>query len=135
MASSLTKKRFREPESVEHTIENVKKSTPRSTMYKNRWAVRIFEEWQVVRENKQANREENPFKLNLEAVENLDKPLSKMSLASMNFWLIKFIQELTDKDGDAYPEKTIYQIVCSIRRYLEEHGRAEANILDGKNYR
>ena len=50
MASSFTKKRFREPESVEHTIENVKKSTPRSTMYKNRWAVRIFEEWQVVRE-------------------------------------------------------------------------------------
>ena len=35
MASSFTKKRFREPESVEHTIENVKKSTPRSTMYKN----------------------------------------------------------------------------------------------------
>ena len=83
MASSFTKKRFREPESVEHTIENVKKST----------------------------------------------------LASMNFWLIKFIQELTDKDGDAYPEKNLYQIVCSIRRYLEEHGRAEANILDGKNYR
>ena len=88
-----------------------------------------------MRENKQANREENPFKLNLEAVENLNKPLWKMSLASMNFWLIKFIQELTDKDGDAYPEKNIYQIVCSIRRYLEEHGRAEANILDGKNYR
>ena len=75
------------------------------------------------------------FKLNLEAVENLNKPLWKMSLAITNFWLIKFIQELTDKDGDAYPEKTIYQIVCSTRRYLEEHGRAEANILDGKNYR
>ena len=27
-------------------------------MYKNRWAVRTFEEWQVARENKQANREE-----------------------------------------------------------------------------
>ena len=75
MASSFTKKRFREPESFEHTIENVKKSTPRSTMYKNQGAVRVFEEWQVVRENKQANREENPFKLNLEAVENLNKPL------------------------------------------------------------
>ena len=86
-------------------------------------------------ENKQANREENLFKLNLEAVENLNKPLWKMSLASMNFWLIKFIQELTDKDGDVYPEKNIYQIVCSIRCYLEEHRRAEANILNGKNYR
>ena len=40
-------------------------------MYKNRWAVRIFEEWQGMRENKQANRAENPFKLNLEAMKNL----------------------------------------------------------------
>ena len=105
MASSFTKKRFRAPESVEHTIENVKKSTPRSTMYKNRWAVRIFEEWQVVRENKQANREENPFKLNLEAVENLNKPLSKMSLASMNFWLIKFILNLLTRMEMRTPKK------------------------------
>ena len=58
-----------------------------------------------------------------------------MSLASMNFWLINFIQELTDKDGDMYSEKNIYQVGCSIRRYLEGNGRAEATILDGKNYR
>jgi hypothetical protein len=41
---------------------------------------------------------------------------------------------LADKDGDPYPEKTIYQIVCAIRRYLVESGRAEANILDGKHF-
>ena len=39
MASSFTKKRFREAESVEHTMENLKKSTPRSTMYKNGWNI------------------------------------------------------------------------------------------------
>jgi hypothetical protein len=43
--------------------ENVKKATPRSAMYKNRWAVRICEEWQSERKNKQANDEENSFKL------------------------------------------------------------------------
>ena len=58
-----------------------------------------------------------------------------MSLASIGFWLTKFIQELNDKDGDVKPEQTMYEIVCSIRSYLEEHERAEANILDGKNYK
>ena len=59
-----------------------------------------------------------------------------MSMKSMNVWLIKFVQELADKDGDQYPEKTIYQIVCSLRQYLEEHGRVEANIhvSAAKNY-
>ena len=37
-------------------------------MYKSRWAVPIFEEWQIVRENKQTNREENPFMLNPKAL-------------------------------------------------------------------
>ena len=58
-----------------------------------------------------------------------------MSLASMSFWLINFIQELTDKNGDVYYEKNIYQVGCSISRDLEENGRPEATILDGKNYR
>ena len=47
-----------------------------------------FRKSQVVRENKQANRKENPFELNLETVENLNKRSWKMSLASMNFWVI-----------------------------------------------
>lgn len=134
MASESKKKRFREPETVENSIENVKKATPRSTMYKNRWGVRIFEEWQAERENKLVVAEDNPFGLDLAEVENLDTSLCNMSMKSMNFWLIKFVQEVADKDGDPYPEKTIYQIVCSLRRYVDENGRAEANMLDGKNY-
>jgi hypothetical protein len=46
MASSYKKKRFRELEVLSTcSIQNVKKATPRSTMYKNRWAFRIFGEW------------------------------------------------------------------------------------------
>ena len=44
MAFFFTKKRFRERESFEHTVKNVKKSTRRSTMKKNGWAVHIFGE-------------------------------------------------------------------------------------------
>ena len=78
--------------------------------------------------------EDNPFPLDLTQVENLGTSLRNMSMKSMNFWVFKFVQEHTDKDGDPYTEKTIYQIVCSLRRYLEEHGRVEANISTVKNY-
>lgn len=60
---------------------------------------------------------DNPFGLDLVEVENLATSLCNMSMKSMNFWLIKFVQEVADMDGDPYPEKTIYQIVCSLRRY------------------
>lgn len=54
--------------------------------------------------------EDNPFGLDL-AVKNLETSLYNISMKSMNSWLIKFIQEVADKDGDLYPKKTIYQIV------------------------
>ncbi|KAK3715050.1 hypothetical protein QZH41_012108 [Actinostola sp. cb2023] len=56
-----------------------------------------------------------------------------MTKASLNFWLIKFIQELTDKDGAAYVEKTMYQIICCLKRYFETNGRADLNPLDTKD--
>ena len=34
-------------------------------MYKNRWGVRVFEEWQAERENKLVMSDDNPFNLDL----------------------------------------------------------------------
>ena len=45
-------KTISETTNVHNSIENLKKAVPRSTMYKNRWGVRICEEWQAERENK-----------------------------------------------------------------------------------
>ena len=36
----------------------------------------------------------------------------------MNFWLIKFKQNVSDKSDDVYPKKTIYQIAFSLKRHL-----------------
>ena len=91
MASEPKKKRFREPEAGETSIENIKKAIPRSTLYKNRWGVRIFEAWQAERQNKLVMSEDNPFALDLTQVENLDTSLRNMSMKSMNFWLINYI--------------------------------------------
>ena len=58
----------REPEAVVTSIENIKKAIPRSTLYKNRWSVRIFEVWQAERENKLVKSEDNPFALDVTQV-------------------------------------------------------------------
>ena len=68
MALEPKKKRFWEPEAVETSIENIKKAIPRSTLYKNRWSVRIFEAWQAERENKLVMSEDNPFALDVTQV-------------------------------------------------------------------
>ena len=68
MASEPKKKRFRESEAIETSIANIKKAIAISTLYKNRWSVRIVEAWQAERENKLVMSEDNPFPLDLTQV-------------------------------------------------------------------
>jgi hypothetical protein len=51
MASSY-KRRFRDPQRLERSNYNVRNAIPQTTRCKNRWGVRIFEDWQSWRENK-----------------------------------------------------------------------------------
>ena len=79
------------------------------------------------RENRAVMCESNPFCLDLQNLQNLETDLCSMTARTLNFWLIKFVQEviICHKDGKLYPERTVYQIVCSLKkRYLEENGRA-----------
>ncbi len=43
--------------------------------------------------------ESNPFSLDLQ---NLETELCSMMARTLNFWLIKFVQEVCDKDGKPY---------------------------------
>ena len=54
-----------------------------------------------------------------------------MDALSLNYCLSKFLTEVAEKTSERYPVKTIYGIVCGIRRHLEEKNGAEAlNPLD-----
>jgi hypothetical protein len=55
-----------------------------STRYKNRWAVRVFEEWQ---ENKAVMCENNPFRLDLHEIWT---QVCSMTVKTFNFWLVEF---------------------------------------------
>ena len=72
MTSACKMRRYRDPQSVETSIDNVRKAILLTTRYKNRWGLRIFEDWQSGRENKAVICENNPFSLDLQNLQNLD---------------------------------------------------------------
>ena len=74
----------------------------------------------------------------LHKVAMLYSSIEEMDAFSLNYWLsnCKFVMEVAKKSGERYPAKTIYGIVCGIRRHLEEKNGAKAlNPLDNSDKR
>ena len=40
-------------------------------------------------------------------------------LQGFNYWLAKFIQEVANKKGGRYPPRTLYGVVCGLKRHSE----------------
>ena len=114
--------RFRELKTFVAEEECVVNAIPESTRYKNKWAARIFEKWAKVRFSKVATLEPGGvFKeYDLHIVQSLKIPLFQMDAISVNYWLTKFVQEVAKPSKERYPPKTFYQIVCGLRRFMEE---------------
>ena len=67
---------------------------------------------------------------------SLEDNLEHMDALSFNYWLAKFIQEVANKKGSRYSPRTLYGIVCGLKRHLEEvKGKSAFNILDYKDKR
>ena len=59
-----------------------------------------------------------------------------MDVLSLNYWLSKFVMEVAKKSGERYPPKSVYGIICSLKRHLEERNGSEAlNPLDTSDKR
>ena len=113
-------------------------AVPASTKYKNKWAVSIFAEWQRLREVKVPVLDcGGLFKdYDLHKVTSLSADIAGMDALSLNYWLSKFVMEVAKKSGGRYPSKTIYGIICALKRYLEEKNGSEAlNPLDASDKR
>lgn len=97
------KKRFLEPQNVECSANTVKKATPRRTKDSKKSLDSSNFRGMARRARKSASfrLECNPFSLIISRVKNL----STNSTESLNFWMIKFVQEVWDKD----PGNTIYK--------------------------
>ena len=51
---------------------------------------------------------------------SVEDNLEDMEALSFSYWLAKFIQEVANKKGGRYPPRTLYGIVCGLKRRLEE---------------
>jgi len=116
----------------------VNDAVPASTKYKNKWAMSIFAEWQRLREVKvpvlDCGGLFNDY--DLHKVTALSADIAGMDTLSLNYWLSKFVMEVAKKSGGRYPPKTVYGIICALKRYLEEKNGSEAlNPLDASDKR
>ena len=130
--------RFRQPKSVEDEERCVLNAIPKSTRYKNKWAARIFEEWGKARFAKVATLEPGGLfkEYDLHKVQSLEIPLLQMDTLSVNYWLTKFVEEVAKPSKERYPPKTLYQIVCGLRRFMEENNeKVDFNPLDASDKR
>ena len=126
-----TVSRFRSPKT--------KGTIPKSTAYKTKWAIKIFHEWQINRKVKGPVLDAGgAFKGygDLYKVQSLCTDLANMDANALNYWLSKFVQEVANSEGKVYPARTLYGIICGIRRHLEETVGSEAlNPLDASDKR
>ena len=116
------------------------KQEPRSAHGRavNKWAVNIFAEWQRLRGVKGPVLDcGGLFKdYDLHKVTAVSVDIAGMDALSLNYWLSKFVMEVAKKSGERYPPKSVYGIICALKRYLEEKNGSEAlNPLDASDKR
>ena len=99
--------RFRFPKTIEIEELCVERAVPKSTRYKNKWAVGIFEELQRLRSVKFPIVEVGEvFKeYELDKVQPLTRPITEMDALTLNYWLSKLVQEVAKCSKDPCPPK------------------------------
>ena len=92
---------------------------------------------QTVGETTRRRNDRIPFEdYDLHKVTALSADIAGMDVLSLNHWLSKFVVEVAKKSGERYPLKTVYGIICALKRYLEEKNGSEAlNPLDASDKR
>ena len=83
-----------------------KNAVPSNTARNTNWAVKVWREWRT-----------NHFQY---CNSTLDCPPHLCSNSELDYWLSKFVLETPRLDGQPYPPRTLYGIVCSIMWYVRE---------------
>ena len=96
-------------------VEQLKtRQLKKRTFNKMQWGVRAFNSW---RDNKIKNCETLDMKIfdaNLDNVKSLRK-------SDLSHALTRFIPEVTKCNGDDYPGKTLYEMIVSIQKFLNQN--------------
>ena len=113
-------------------------SKPKSTQYKNKWAVEVFRTWQAAHKQKFCILDVGSvFKVyDAHCVLSLEEKLEDLDSLSLNYWVTKFVQEVANKNEGHHPSRSLYGIVCGLKQYLEDvNGQNALNPLDSSDKR
>ena len=91
---------------------------PKNTQVNTRWAVKSFDDWAVAYNPRHP---ENPCP---------DNVLLCDSSSVLAAWLQKYVLSIRKKNGEKYPPKTIYLLLCGLQRYMREHKPRAFDIFD-----
>ena len=62
--------------------------------------------------------------------------IEDMDVISLSYWLTKFVMEVAKYSGERYPPRTVYGIVCGVKRCLgDKNGDEALNSLDAHDKR
>ena len=83
---------------------------------KIRWAVKAYNNWRVMRLDREEEVDTNILYADLD-------DFSAVTKENLEYSLCRFICEVTKaKEGGDYPGHTVYQMACAIQNYLEKKG-------------
>ena len=106
--------RFAPPTSDQDFTDILKETESKHTRKNTMWSLRILTEW--CRTN------------------DIKPDISSMSAEQINFNMSRFVLEVRRQDGEPYPPRSLYIIMCGILRHLRESG-VSFNFFDEKYVR
>ena len=62
----------------------------------------------------------------------LNQRIDEMSDEDLDFFLARFVAEVRKEDGQEYPSKTIYEMICSLQCYLRFKHKDPLFLIDKK---
>ena len=93
--ASKHKRTFRKPKNAEEEKQLLENAVPKSTRSVNKWAMKIFSEWQSTRVNKKASEEPSSCTNDTSQIQDLETDVLDMTAESLNFFfLVYFISFL-----------------------------------------
>ena len=100
----------------------IKDGVPKATVYKDKWAVNMFESWRKARNDKVSRADKQSAGISgVDVIENC--LLEEIADEQLNRTLALFFCELQKIDSSQYSPNTLRGILASIQLYLKTHGR------------
>ena len=130
--------RFRLPKSASQEQVLAEEAVPSSTKHKNKWALKLFREWQQQRDKKVPILDPGGlFKdYELHKVNPVSCEVEDMDAISLNYWLTKFVMEVAKDSWERYSPRIVYGIVCDVKRHMgDKNGDEALNPLDAHDKR